>query len=176
VRESFVGRPAEGFVLVNQRRYRFPMDVLKVNTEGRSCLVTHSLEVRRADRRAFGRVEINVPLEYRAEADSTAKHREGALCNLSARGAGITCADRFKKGDKLVLYLKPGDCVKDTTGLDEEVLEERTVTGTVVAGVSARAPVYHVEFQDISQAEQNNLSQLVRAVEREAPRSGLDQE
>jgi len=158
------GRSVNATFYPRKGAFSFSTDVVRVDPAGGTCLLNHSVDVRRASRRSYHRVQVGQPVTFRAAWEGDAVTREGTLCDLSAGGASVEAPCYYEANESLVFDVRPGVYLPDA----DEGEGARPIRGTVVMTQQRGGDVclYHVEFRQISADDRQFLVDLVRRIER----------
>lgn len=161
------GRRVEVVFFQGTSAFSFEVDVVAVDTASASCLLTHSLDVRSAGMREFHRVAVGKPITFRAAWEEPRVRREGTLRDLSAGGLGLLCPCLYERGEELVINISPARCLGEGGAPGVRPIEDRQIGGRIVETRRTRDGrcVYHVEFSDISESDQQYVFGLVRRLE-----------
>ena len=149
------------------RRFCFPTDLLQMDAAHAVCRLGHSIGVRPVDPRASFRAESRAPLNVRADWEPTDAWRTALLQNLSAGGAALVCGFYYEAGERLVLDIRPTDCLPPALTPGARELEERQIAATILEArkLSEDRCLYRVEFRDAGPDDRRYLFRVVQALQ-----------
>ncbi|MCK4282850.1 MAG: PilZ domain-containing protein [Candidatus Brocadiae bacterium] len=165
VPDDLAGTAVEVVFYDEGRAYGFATKVVGMGSS--SCLLTHTLGVRRAEARQSHRVAVNKPVTFRAGWEAADIEREGTLRDLSLGGLALVCPCYYEEGEALVVRFRPSAYVSPERAAREDALEDREIRGTVVqmGTVEGGRCLYRIEFSDADAEERRYLFRLVHEVE-----------
>jgi len=164
---AFKGKTAQLAFFHGDGAFRFRTTLVDVDEARKSCLATHTLALHKAKGTRVRRVRVERPISFRAATEAAGIHHEGTLQDVSTGGACLAADPGFRKGDKLVLEVRPSQYHVGKRAAAQENLEERTLTATIVE--KREAPdgrsTYHLEFLHQKADEEQYLGRLISLLE-----------